>query len=153
MMTAEEFAVLDARREELIHAAAREFSRYEEHRRKWRGRLAGKGRRSRAKFNSEKLGDMFGVYGGPGGPLDGLAGMLILGTLERPSDYLAYTRAIVGAFLQQFAHLRCGVVNAGQHEQTAPALRYELTPAGEQAVIPGCERNLAPAKRQLDLFG
>lgn len=29
----------------------------------------------------------------------------------------------------------------------------ELTPAGEQLVIPGCERNLAPAKTQLDLFG
>ena len=28
----------------------------------------------------------------------------------------------------------------------------ELTPAGEQLVIPGCERNLAPAARQLDLF-
>lgn len=31
--------------------------------------------------------------------------------------------------------------------------RTELTPAGEQAVIPGCERNFAPGKRQLDLFG
>lgn len=30
---------------------------------------------------------------------------------------------------------------------------YELTPIGEQAVIPGCERNLAPARKQLDLFG
>ena len=30
--------------------------------------------------------------------------------------------------------------------------RSELTPAGEQLVIPGCERNLAPAARQLDLF-
>lgn len=29
----------------------------------------------------------------------------------------------------------------------------ELTPAGEQLVIPGCERNLAPSKAQLDLFG
>lgn len=29
---------------------------------------------------------------------------------------------------------------------------YELTPEGEQAVIPGCEKNLAPGKRQLDLF-
>lgn len=31
--------------------------------------------------------------------------------------------------------------------------RTELTPAGEQTVIPGCERNFAPGKRQLDLFG
>ena len=29
----------------------------------------------------------------------------------------------------------------------------ELTPAGEQAVIPGCERNATPGPRQLDLFG
>lgn len=31
--------------------------------------------------------------------------------------------------------------------------RHELTPAGEQAVIPGCERNLSPKAKQLDLFG
>jgi len=30
--------------------------------------------------------------------------------------------------------------------------RTELTPAGEQMVIPGCERNAAPTVRQLDLF-
>jgi len=29
----------------------------------------------------------------------------------------------------------------------------ELTPIGEQLVIPGCERNLAPAAKQLSLFG
>lgn len=29
----------------------------------------------------------------------------------------------------------------------------ELTRAGEQLVIPGCERNAAPGRRQLDLFG
>lgn len=33
-----------------------------------------------------------------------------------------------------------------------PPYYTELTPAGEQLVIPGCERNLAPAARQLDLF-
>lgn len=31
--------------------------------------------------------------------------------------------------------------------------RSELTPIGEQLVIPGCERNLAPAAKQLSLFG
>lgn len=31
--------------------------------------------------------------------------------------------------------------------------RTELTPAGEQTVIPGCERNAAPGIRQLELFG
>ena len=30
---------------------------------------------------------------------------------------------------------------------------HELTPAGEQAVIPGCERNFSPKAKQLDLFG
>lgn len=29
----------------------------------------------------------------------------------------------------------------------------ELTPIGEQLAIPGCERNLVPGKKQLDLFG
>jgi hypothetical protein len=33
-----------------------------------------------------------------------------------------------------------------------PAFRAELTPAGEQYVIPGCERDAAPTVRQLDLF-
>lgn len=30
--------------------------------------------------------------------------------------------------------------------------RTELTPAGEQSVIPGCERDASPTARQLDLF-
>lgn len=38
-------------------------------------------------------------------------------------------------------------VDAGQLFKT------ELTPAGEQVVIPGCERNAAPTMTQLDLFG
>jgi hypothetical protein len=55
-----------------------------------------------------------------------------------------------------------GAVNLAQIVQsaaTAPQINrstnyaIELTPAGEQAVIPGCERNLAPATRQLNLFG
>lgn len=59
---------------------------------------------------------------------------------------------------------RCGIVSRPTHwKQTADwetawrlvdnPPRSELTPAGEQLVIPGCERNLAPAKTQLDLFG
>ena len=38
-------------------------------------------------------------------------------------------------------------------EYTAPVYSAELTPVGEQLVIPGCERNLAPAAKQLSLFG
>lgn len=34
-----------------------------------------------------------------------------------------------------------------------PTYRTELTAAGEQAVIPGCEKNESPKVRQLDLFG
>lgn len=30
--------------------------------------------------------------------------------------------------------------------------RSDLTPAGEQLVIPGCERNASPKAKQLDLF-
>ena len=36
---------------------------------------------------------------------------------------------------------------------TVTPFRTELTPAGEQAVIPGCERNFSPKAKQLDLFG
>lgn len=32
------------------------------------------------------------------------------------------------------------------------AYRTELTPEGEQLVIPGCERNYSPKAKQLDLF-
>lgn len=32
-------------------------------------------------------------------------------------------------------------------------LPTELTPAGEQFVIPGCERNASPKAKQLGLFG
>lgn len=35
---------------------------------------------------------------------------------------------------------------------TPRTYRTELTPAGEQAVIPGCERNASPRAVQLDLF-
>ena len=44
------------------------------------------------------------------------------------------------------------VAAARAEDQRNPPFRSELTPAGEQLVIPGCERNLAPAARQLDLF-
>lgn len=48
----------------------------------------------------------------------------------------------------------------GMKERNRQALRAivdtfttELTAAGEQTVIPGCERNASPKARQLDLFG
>ena len=39
----------------------------------------------------------------------------------------------------------------GWHFETIT--KTELTPAGEQHVIPGCERNASPKASQLDLFG
>ena len=41
----------------------------------------------------------------------------------------------------------------GVQDLCAAQYRTELTPAGEQAVIPGCERNFSPKAKQLDLFG
>jgi hypothetical protein len=35
---------------------------------------------------------------------------------------------------------------------TPRSYRTELTAAGEQSVIPGCERDASPKARQLDLF-
>lgn len=43
-------------------------------------------------------------------------------------------------------------LEADRQTRAAETYRTELTPDGEQLVIPGCERNLAPAARQLDLF-
>ena len=50
--------------------------------------------------------------------------------------------------IQQRARERRAQIEA---EQQATAT--ELTPAGEQHVIPGCERNASPKTSQLDLFG
>ena len=41
----------------------------------------------------------------------------------------------------------------GPESETVAGFRSELTPAGEQFVVPGCERNRSAALRQLDLFG
>lgn len=38
-------------------------------------------------------------------------------------------------------------------EEVGRAWPSELTPSGEQLVIPGCERNLATKAKQLDLWG
>ncbi len=37
-------------------------------------------------------------------------------------------------------------------ELAAAGFRYELTPSGEQAVIPGCERDRDPSIIQMELF-
>ncbi len=48
---------------------------------------------------------------------------------------------------------RRGMVEAwAEARDTVPTYSTELTPAGEQTVIPGCERNLSPLAKQLDLF-
>ncbi len=40
-----------------------------------------------------------------------------------------------------------------QERQQEQAIKTELTPAGEQLVIPGCEVNRSPKVKQLGLFG
>ena len=50
--------------------------------------------------------------------------------------------------IQQRARERRAQIEAEQQAST-----IELTPAGEQHVIPGCERNASPKASQLDLFG
>ena len=44
-------------------------------------------------------------------------------------------------------------LEAGTAPEAVPAFRSELTPEGEQLVIPGCERNRGRVAGQLDLFG
>lgn len=39
-----------------------------------------------------------------------------------------------------------------QLAQLEPEYRTDLTPAGEQTVIPGCEKDASPSVRQLELF-
>lgn len=50
--------------------------------------------------------------------------------------------------IQQRARERRAQIEAEQQ-----ATKTELTPAGEQHVFPGCERNASPKASQLDLFG
>ncbi len=48
---------------------------------------------------------------------------------------------------------RRGMVEAwAEARDTVRPYSTELTPAGEQTVIPGCERNLSPKAKQLELF-
>jgi len=51
---------------------------------------------------------------------------------------------------RSLAEIRQTVVRDWTPKET---FRAELTPEGEQTVIPGCERNAAPGIRQLELFG
>ena len=90
---------------------------------------------------------------------------LSLGLTVDTSRYLS--PAIVGETGKRHYYKHGGGI-LGRHEATdvlrrlirmkarrnppAPAYRTELTPIGEQLVIPGCEKNLAPGARQLDLF-
>ncbi len=41
---------------------------------------------------------------------------------------------------------------SGHATKAAGAFRSELTPTGEQYVIPGCEKDHAPGIKQLNLF-
>lgn len=54
---------------------------------------------------------------------------------------------------ETIASLKASGMFLSRFEEGPQPFATELTPAGEQAVIPGCERNFAPGNRQLDLFG
>lgn len=45
-----------------------------------------------------------------------------------------------------------GGTTLGYDSEIEPAFRSELTPEGEQMVIPGCERDEAPGVQQRELF-
>jgi hypothetical protein len=49
-------------------------------------------------------------------------------------------------------YIATGTLALTQLGEIRPAYRTDLTPGGEQLVIPGCERDAAPKVRQLDLF-
>ena len=59
-----------------------------------------------------------------------------------------------GAFDGQFEPLGRAFLAREKARMAWESARFqsELTPAGEQLVIPGCEKHLAPGARQLDLF-
>jgi hypothetical protein len=53
---------------------------------------------------------------------------------------------------EMWARMRLDQIERNKAHEAAQTYRTELTPAGEQMVIPGCERDAAPSVRQLSLF-
>lgn len=52
----------------------------------------------------------------------------------------------------QMARLMLDRLEELKHRHHKPGWRSELTPEGEQLVIPGCEKDAAPGIRQMELF-
>lgn len=73
--------------------------------------------------------------------------------VERMIDRL--DRRLMGGDLTQVEYDRevVRVDKWARGELDRATYRTELTSAGEQAVIPGCERNASPRTVQLNLFG
>ena len=121
---------------------AKEFARYQKAYRNGRGGP----RRTKAKMHTDKIGAKFGLSTYGHQPLDHITGMMVLGSLNYIENPLEYAQQTVTSYL------------AGNGFSVAPlavrlkTYRTELTPAGEQAVIPGCEIDAAPSVRQLSLF-
>tara|TARA_R110000796_G_scaffold9452_7_gene32204 strand:+ start:1745 stop:2146 length:402 start_codon:yes stop_codon:yes gene_type:complete len=71
--------------------------------------------------------------------------------------YRYLCRESLGELADKYAHIPDNKISnlAAQlrYDATRPKVQTELTPAGEQHVIPGCERNASPKASQLDLFG
>lgn len=71
------------------------------------------------------------------------------------SFYEAQTQEQLSALAHQawLTNEPTAYVLARSHAAAQEQQPTELTPAGEQFVIPGCERNASPKARQLGLFG
>lgn len=69
-------------------------------------------------------------------------------------DYAAQDAAYTGPRPSETVIEQCGAGIGGQLQAaiSGPAFNTELTPAGEQMVIPGCERNESPRVKQMSLF-
>lgn len=67
--------------------------------------------------------------------------------LEEPCPHCGKTLLI---YHQYIGDAKCE--GCGEWQDEPPGYNSELTPEGEQTVIPGCERNASPKAKQLDLF-
>jgi len=157
-MRIHDFETIARNFDEYCAAMSKELARYQRAYRKGRGRPRG----SRARLRHEKIAERFGISPNGHQASDYIAGLLIFGTLNKIEDCQHFTRETVRAFLAANGYSP-PVALSTPFDDPEGVWRYpggeigwtttELTPAGEQAVIPGCERNESPRATQLDLFG
>lgn len=73
-------------------------------------------------------------------------------TCEAAADRLAHVEDLAAHAAETRAQARAAF-DRMMREKYPETYKTELTPEGEQTVIPGCERNASPKATQLDLFG